>query len=108
MTTPDINKILRDNPRHSKYGAPFGHHNVFTPGEPLHLQLVRLIDGDYGPDGTYWGGGGEHLWCAFSADGCATRIYVRAYTRDQAVWEVLDNFPEATFGVTTHGPWRFN
>ena len=85
MATPDINKILRSQPVHSARGAPMGASNrLDDPEQPLYLQRVRMVDGDYAPDGTYWGGPpSEPLWCGFTIDG-SNRIYVRARTRSQA------------------------
>jgi len=80
MTTPDINRYLRQHPRNSKYGAPMGARSVCADDDQrLYLQRVYMVDGDYAPDGTYWGGGRdvEPLYCAWSPDG-ATTIYVRA------------------------------
>jgi hypothetical protein len=48
----------------------------------LYLQRVPFVDGDYAPDGTYWGGGRgtEPLWAAFTPS-LSVCIYVRACTR---------------------------
>lgn len=88
MATPDINQILRNDPRHSRYGAPMGDSDWIAEDydcdQRLHLQRVRLVDGDYGPDGTYWGAsevaGG--IYCAFDPTAEQVRVYVRgAHTR---------------------------
>jgi hypothetical protein len=58
----------------------------------LHLQRVAMVDGDYGPDGTYWGGGRGTLplWCAFNGrtpthqPAHGSRLYVRAINRVEA------------------------
>lgn len=104
MSTPDINKILRADGRSCKYGAPLGDSNFNESYEPVYLQRVRFIDGDYGPDGTYWGyTQGEHLYCAFNretpdhAAGHGTRIYVRAESRQEAKAEVLERYPSTKF-----------
>lgn len=104
MSTPDINKILKASPRSSKRGAPMGDSNFNETTAPLYLQRVRFVDGDYGPDGTYWGyTQGEHLYCAFNrettayAAGHGTRIYVRAGSRAQAKSEVQQDYPDARF-----------
>lgn len=103
--TPDINKILaQDNCRRScKFGAPLGDRN---PREDLtsklYLQRIKFVDGDYGPDGTYWGGASP-LWCAFNredgefATAMGARIYVRAKSRIEAQREVLSMYPDAVF-----------
>lgn len=101
--TPNINKILADDPRYTKYGAPLGDRNYALSDSPLYLQRINFVDGDYAPDGTYWGGSGTPLWCAFNGDdeeyaaGHGTRIYVRAKTREDAKAAVLADFPDATF-----------
>jgi len=84
-TTPNINKILAKESVSSGYGAPMGARNIVEKSSlPLLLQRVDLVDGDYSKDGTYWGSGGEPLWCAFNqeddnhAPAMGTRVYVRA------------------------------
>ncbi len=100
---PDINQILSRNPRSCTFGAPMGDRDTDQSDSPLHVQRVRLVDGDYGPDGTYWGGGGEHIYCAFNgeddkyAPAMGTRIYVRAYTRAGAIEAIRESYPDATF-----------
>lgn len=96
--TININQVLRDNPRSSKYGAPLGARSVLgKPEDPLHVQRVRFVDGDYAPDGTYWGGGRgtEPLWCGFS--GTENQVYVRARSRAEALAEILAQHPDAKF-----------
>ncbi len=91
MKRVDINAILRDDPVNCRYGAPLGQANRLGENlEPLYLQRVRFTDGDYAPDGTYWGAPAD-LWCAFSADG-ATRLYVRAEDRQAAAASVHDEY----------------
>ena len=102
MPTPNINQILRKDMRHSTRGAPLGDGNRYDGSIRLHLQRVRLVDGDYGPDGTYWGASSP-LWCAFNGDnamhaaGHGTRIYVRALTRDGAKQAVLQHYVNSRF-----------
>jgi hypothetical protein len=96
MTTPDINKILKANPRSCTYGAPLGASNyVDSDTTRLYLQRIRPVDYDYAPDGTYWGfgSGTPPLWCAFDVEG-EVRVYVRARTREQAMKEILNDYPE--------------
>ena len=100
--TPDINQILGRNPRSCSRGAPLGDTNFRDSEAPLYLQRVRLIDGDYGKDGTYWGASPTgHVWCACNgedyefAPAMGTRIYVRAKTREEAKAEVLRLYPDA-------------
>lgn len=103
MTTPNINQILRKDPRYTQRGAPLGDTNFHLAESPLYLQKVCFEDHDYAPDGTYWGNNGTPLWCAFNGDdekyaaGHGSRIYVRAKTRDEAKDAVQRDYPEATF-----------
>ena len=95
--TPNINKLLAARPRPSRFGAPMGDRNVddAEPGTPLHLQRVRFVDGDYGADGTYWGGyPSEPLWAAFTPS-LLTLWYVRAKTRALACEAVIRDLPDA-------------
>lgn len=101
--TPNINTILAKNPRPCSRGAPFGDSSFFNTTSKLYLQRVEFVDRDYAKDGTYWGGGGKPLWCAFNGDdseyaaAMGTRVYVRAWDRDAAKKEVLSQYPEAKF-----------
>lgn len=74
--------------------------------DKLLLRRVRLVDGDYGADGTYWGGGStadSRLWCAYNGlsdpdfePGMGTRIYVRARDRKAAMAAILKDY-DVTF-----------
>lgn len=103
MATPNINQVLRKDPRHTSRGAPLGDTNFHLATSPLYLQRVRFVDGDYAPDGTYWGNNGTPLWCAFNGDdgedaaGHGSRIYVRAETRDEAKTSILADYPNVRF-----------
>jgi hypothetical protein len=85
--TPDINKLLRARPRDSRYGAAMGARNRYDgePGARLYCQRVRFVDGDYAPDGTYWGGGrfSSPLYAVFTAD-LETLAFYRATSRADA------------------------
>jgi len=103
--TPDINKVLtQDNCRRGcSRGAPLGDRNRYDDmTSKLYLQRIRFIDGDYAPDGTYWGGPGP-LWCAFNKEegdfptAMGTRIYVRAKSRIEAQREILSMYPRVEF-----------
>ena len=85
-TTPDLNKILRQHPRPCRYGAPLGARNRddAPPDAKRYCQRVRFVDGDYGPDGTYWGSSGAPLYAVFTPD-LATLCYYRAKSRDKAL-----------------------
>lgn len=95
----NINKILKANPVNMERGAPMGARNFHESTVALHLQRVRFVDGDYGSDGTYWGGGGLPLWCAFNgsddpeyAPAFGSRIYVRARNRSEAVKSIQQDY----------------
>jgi hypothetical protein len=117
MPEVNINKILREDGRNCSRGAPMGDvdhveylcaNGVDTKGmPPLRCQRVYLIDGDYGPDGTYWGASTRsgYVYCAFNdgrdgdsyAPAMGVRIYVRAFTYEQAKREVQAKYPQAVF-----------
>lgn len=97
MGHPDINKILLSDPVSCARGAPMGATSYLdAPDEPLYVQLVDMVDGDYGADGTYWGGGGMPLYCGFTP-GFANRIYVRSPSVKGAQTQIKTEFPEANF-----------
>lgn len=98
----DINAILRSKPVSCTYGAPMGKPNRFNgkicrnglsseSHEPLYVQRIRFVDGDYAPDGTYWGGG-SRLYCAFNSD---SEIYIRADNRSEAIQLLKEDYPNA-------------
>ncbi len=102
MPGDNINKILRANKRRCTYGAPMGARDFHNSDTPLYLQRVNFVDGDYGPDGTYWGSG-TPLYCAFNGSDCpqfapahGTRVYVRAKTRTEAKRLILEIY-DVTF-----------
>lgn len=88
MSTPRINSLLHARPRPCTYGAPLGYHNHddAPPEARRYCQRVQLIDGDYGADGTYWGGGRDvlPLYAVFTAD-LETLCYFRARNRAEAL-----------------------
>lgn len=99
MKTPNINTHLKAHPRNSRYGAPMGSGSYLdAPEVPLYVQRVNFIDGDYAPDGTYWGGGrgSEPLYCGWSPE-AENMVYVRAVNRADALRGIAEEFPEATF-----------
>ena len=97
MTTPNINTLLRAESVNSSRGAPMGASSrLEDPAQPLYVQRIKFVDGDYSADGTYWGGPPSiPLWCGFA--GTDNRIYVRALSRAEAITEILEQFPEALF-----------
>ena len=83
----------------SKYGAQMGRANVLPHdcAGPIKLQMQKLkwVNGDYDEKGCYWGGGsGDNIYCAWNDD---ARVFVRAFTRQQAKCEVWCFFPHARF-----------
>jgi len=111
MAETNINKILRANPRSCARGAPLGAANnvgvLADMSRPLRCQRVYLVDGDYGPDGTYWGASDKagHIYCAFNdgrdgdpyAAAMGVRMYVRAFTCAQARQLFMDACPGVVF-----------
>lgn len=109
MKTININKILRNDRRSMTNGAPMGDSDDFPEDRrniPLHCQRVYFIDGDYGPDGTYWGASDRagYIYCAFNggvrddfAPAMGVRVYVRACTHAQAKAAVRAQYPDALF-----------
>lgn len=109
MKTTNINKILRNDRRSMTYGAPMGDSDDFPEDRrniPLHCQRVYFIDGDYGPDGTYWGASDKagYIYCAFNggvrddfAPAMGVRVYVRAWTHAQAKAAVRAQYPDTLF-----------
>lgn len=101
---PDINSILRHDGRPAKFGAPMGDSDLvpeeLEPWPKLYCQKLILVDGDYGADGTYWGGGSgvDSIFCVFDGPKARTvRIYTRAKSREEAMTKVKETYPQATF-----------
>lgn len=97
----NINEWLKNHPVSCKYGAPLGDEG--EPGYPynpykFYLQRIRMVDGDYDPAGTYWGGGVEPLWGYMAeSDPLLIRGFVRASSRGSAKEQILETYPNATF-----------
>lgn len=99
----NINQILKSRPRNCSRGAPLGDHgpSEYQDG-PMYCQKVHLDSGGYAPDGTYWGRG-EAIYCAFnggSAPAMGFRQYVRASSRNMAVFKLHQVWPYLTFKRT--------
>lgn len=102
--TENINQILAKNSVSCSRGAPMGARNFHNSQTPLNLQRVRMVDGDYSPDGTYWGSSrGSAIYCAFNGRDCpefapahGSRIFVRAVNRADAMRKIAEQF-EVTF-----------
>jgi hypothetical protein len=104
-----ITSILRANRRNSAYGAPMGdsgYINYDQPESGLRCQRLDMVDGDYGPDGTYWGCGSYnsgHMYVIFNGanpefkTACGLLKYYRAKNRDSAIALFLEDYPEFSF-----------
>lgn len=94
---PDVNKVLKSDPVNCSRGASMGQTDAFDPDAGwLYLGRVKMVDGDYSPDGTYWGGGSGTLplWCAINggiSPGKHSRIWVRAKSRQDAVRQIMEH-----------------
>ena len=97
----NINQWLKNHPVSCKYGAPLG--DSGEQGDPdypykFYLQKIRMVDGDYDPAGTYWGGGGEPLWGYMGEDDeVLVRGFVRAKDRTSAKAYIREYYPNARF-----------
>lgn len=89
----------------SRYGAPMGRPDNLPDNRhapvALHLERLRMVDGDYDEGGAYWGGPGPAgaMYCAWNEDG--VRVYVRATDLEQAKSKVKRTLPQATFDADT-------
>ena len=65
----------------------------------LRLERVHMVDSAYDFAGAYWGVStkGQHLYCAWHTEETGVRIFVWAYTRDEAKQLVLNKVPGAVF-----------
>lgn len=99
----DINTILArpENNATSVYGAAMGRKNQ-TEGKPerLHLQQLKMVDGDYDTGGAYFGGWTKEsggMYCAFSHKNTTNdrmiRVFVRAKNRNEAKQLVIEALP---------------
>jgi hypothetical protein len=102
---PDINEILERLDVSSKYGAPMGRQNQVdgSPDNPLYIQKVEAVDGDYDRGGAYWGTPTD-LWCAFTNPDTTTdeypiMVFVRSASQENAKRRVLTMLPT--------GDWQF-
>jgi len=108
MATPDINALLKADPRNCRYGAPMGDSDWIAEdwdhSQPLHLQQLRLVDGDYAADGTYWGFSDKigYVYCAFDPTGEQVRVYTRAFSRGGALRALRARYPTLTFHKPSH------
>lgn len=104
-----INTVLAGSPRTSTRGAPMGdtgYAHSDNPERGMRCERLRMVDGDYGPDGTYWGCGSRehgHMYVCFNGAneeykiGCGFLKYYRAKSRADAIAQCLVDYPEITF-----------
>ncbi len=103
----NINKVLAQ-PAYaasSRYGAQMGRPDRWGSPTALLVQRVRFVDMDYDAGGAYWGGGGNPLWAAFSADDSvedATMVFVRATSSAQAIEKLRSMEPLNGFTYTPY------
>lgn len=85
----------------SRYGAPMGRPDNLpdNPHAPvsLHLERLRMVDGDYDEGGAYWGGPGPAgaMYCAWNEQG--VRVYLRAINLELAKRMVARVLTNASF-----------
>jgi hypothetical protein len=101
---------------YSKYGADMGRSNKLPTDcaapVKLHLQQLKLVDGDYDQGGAYWGfTRGTAIYCAFTepvqgftrgtaiyrAFTEAVQVFCRATDRQDAKAKVRDLLPNVSF-----------
>lgn len=103
-----INALLAASPRDGSRGAPMG-----DPGyarcdnfSRMRCERLRMLDGDYGPDGTYWGCGSRargYMYVCFNGAtddyGVAGGFikYYRATSRADAIAQCLVGYPNLIF-----------
>lgn len=104
---PNINQLLRANPASCSRGAPMGDSGFIKPDQPLTgllCQRITLVDGDYGPDGTYWGYvPREHMYAVFNGANAEYKPargllkFYRATSRHGAIAQFHAQYPEYNF-----------
>lgn len=103
MPALNMNQWLKANPRNSRYGAPLGTRDDPLDEEvPVHVERLKLVDGGYLLDGTYYGSSPTHgdVYAVWQDAGSLRRAaYIRARTRKQALDEV------ASRGLTALRPY---
>lgn len=105
----NINTLLKQNPRSMARGAPMGDTGFINPDalrDTLCCQVLQIVDGAYGPDGTYWGcPSNEHgrMYVIFNATddeykmACGVLKYYRAKSRADAIAQFNDEWPGFAF-----------
>lgn len=89
-------------------GAPMG--RMGQRGDPnspykVHLQKMRMVDGDYDQGGAYWGSGSWDTGWMYQAYSTfedeygqdEIEMFIRARGREDAKAKVLEEYPNATF-----------
>ena len=97
----DINEILK-MPCHKAYssrGADMGRPNqLIGKPEPLKLQRLKMVDGDYDTGGAYWGGVPSlPMWCAFSTKDSKNDPPIMVFVRGQDRKEAANNVARILF-----------
>lgn len=82
-------------------GSMMGRRDEMHPGddsiEPLRLQRVPSVGGDYDRGGAYWGSA-SNLWCAWGeSEEEQVHCFVRASSREEAKREILSKYPQVKF-----------
>mgnify|MGYP000979744157 CR=1 FL=1 len=87
-----MNRWLKANPRNSKHGAPLGKHDdPLDETQPVHVEKLEWVDGDYILDGTYFGRSAQagDVYAIGQGDNHSRRAaYIRARSRNMALAEV--------------------
>ena len=107
-----INTLLANNRRNSAYGAPRGDRGYINEDQPLtglRCERLRMVDGDYGPDGTYWGysPSNGYMYVVFNGatpefkTACGLLKYYRAKSRADAIAQFNDDSEGYTFARGT-------
>lgn len=103
---PNVNYWLARNKVDTRRGAPMGRPDYPHPegdrfAGTVSVQRCRWVDGDYTPDGTYWGqsDGMGDIWMLLikdnSSDEGAYYHFVRASSRFAAVDKAVSIYPKA-------------
>jgi hypothetical protein len=89
---------------YSTRGADMGRPEILGDGVSpvkLHLEQVRMVDGDYDKGGAYWGGGGglSPLYVAWCPQDLVdeVQVFVRASSRDAAKALIRSRRKNVTF-----------
>ncbi len=111
MKTPSINTILK-RPCYkacSQYGAQMGRRSQLQgEQEPLIVERMKLIDGDYDTGGAYWGGGtGKDMLCIFSGSDSINDEPIMIFVRANGPKEAQDIAAQLLAFNAYEQPWQF-